>query len=193
MGTNGGVICSGATGADGFTSALVFATAGRTGLGSIGAGGAGSFCAGVLLGAMDTGAGATGAGSCGFGSGCASGFFSGMGSTIDAGSVRGAGKSTCAAGTGVSLLADVAGAAGGCLGWPTAGAAGRTAARSWRWRSATSRWKETCCLEFSSLSWSRFSRSFLYFPSRTRVINGVASARSANSTKISSARGMGYP
>ncbi len=143
-------------------------------MGSSGAGGAGNFCAGVLLGATDTGAGAMGAGSCGCGNGCASGFFSGIGSNIDAGSVRGAGKSTCAAGTGVSLRADVAGAAGGCVGWPTAGAAGRTAARSWRWRSATSRWKETCCLEFSSLSWSRFSRSFLYFPSRTRVINGVA-------------------
>src|SRR2546423_7253798 len=133
MGTNGGVICSGATRADGFTSALVFATAGRTSLGSIGAGGAGSFCAGVLLGAMDTGAGAMGAGSCGFGSGCASGFFSGVGSTIDAGSVRGAGKSTCAAGTGVSLLADVAGAAGGGPGLATPGAAGPAAARGWGW------------------------------------------------------------
>src|SRR5256714_11217687 len=131
MGTNGGVICSGATRADGFTSALVFATAGRTGLGSIGAGGAGSFCAGVLLGAMDTGAGAMGAGSCGFGSGCASCFFSGVGSTIDAGSVRGAGKSTCAAGTGVSLLADVAGGGGGGPGWAKAGGAGRGAGRGW--------------------------------------------------------------
>jgi len=44
---------------------------------------------------------------------------------------------------------------------------------------------------FSSVSLSKFSRSLLYFPSRMRVIKGVAIARIAKSTKISFSKGHG--
>jgi len=187
------MVCDGANGADGFTSTGVFAAAGKTGLGSTGAGGAGSFCTDVLAGVIGTWAGTTGACSCGFCGCCGSGFFSRMGNDdTGAGSLTGVGKSTRGAGTGVSLTAGEAGAACRCAGSPTTGAAGWTAEVSWRLRSATSRWKEACCLEFSSARWSKFSRSFLYLPSRTRVMKGVAIARIANSTKISSTRGMGF-
>src|SRR6266436_1509348 len=176
-GIDGGGVCDGAAGAGGFTSAGVFAAAGRTGFG--------------LVGAIGTEAGVIGEGSCDFCSGCGSGFFSGMGNDIGAGSLTGTDKSTCGFGTGVSLTVGAVGVAGRCVNSLATGPAGWTAALSWRLRSATSRWKEVCCLEFSSVSWSKFSRSFLYFPSRTRVIKGVAIARIAKSTKISSTRGMG--
>src|SRR6266700_739561 len=87
-GTDGGMACDGATGADGFTSVGVFAAAGTTSLGSTGAGGVGGFCEGVPKGAIGTGAGGAGAGSCGF-CGCGSGFFSKGGNDI------GAGRLTC--------------------------------------------------------------------------------------------------
>ncbi len=193
-GTDGGVVCGGATGVDGFTSAGDFAAAGRTGFGSAGAGGTGSFCAGVVAGAIGVGGGAMGAGSCGFCAGaCGSGFLSETGNDTGAGSFTDVGKSTRGAATGVSFIGGAVGTAGRWAGSPATGAVAWTAVLSWRLRSATSRWKEACTLEFSSASWSRFSRSFLYLPSRTSVMKGVAMARSAKSTTISSTRGMGHP
>src|SRR5205807_9707068 len=134
-----GMVCGGATGSDGLTSAGVFPAAGRTGFGSTGAGATGSFCAGVLAGTIGTGAGASGAGSYGFCSGCGSGLFSGTGNDIAAGSLTGTDKSTRGAGTCVSFVAGGTGAAGRCAASTTTGAEGRAGALSWRLRSATSR------------------------------------------------------
>src|SRR5260370_28223657 len=109
-GTDGGVVCDGATGTDGFTSAGVFAAAGRTGFGSTSIGAGGSFCAA--------------AGPCGICTGGSSGFFSEGGNQIGAGSLTCAGKSTRCVGTGVSFPAGAAGAAGPLAGFTTNGAAG---------------------------------------------------------------------
>jgi len=192
-GTDAGVVCGEATGADGFSSAGDFAAAGKTCFCSTGAGGAGSFCAGAPVGTVGTGGGATGEGTCGFSSCRASSCFSVAVSDSGAGSFTEAGISTRITGTGVSFAGGAMGTAGRWTGSPATGGAAWTAAASWRLRSATSRWKEVCCLEFSSSSWRKFSRNFLYFPSRTRVIKGEAITRSAKTTTISTTRGMGFP
>src|SRR5258707_8366513 len=59
-GSDGGVVCAGTTGADGFTSAGDFAAAGKTGFCSTGAGGTGSFCAGGAAGTLGIGGGKKG-------------------------------------------------------------------------------------------------------------------------------------
>src|SRR6202030_913829 len=131
-GIDGGGGCAGA---DGFTSAGVFAAAGRTGFGCTGAVGAARFCVGVLAAAIGTRAGVMGEGSCGFCGGCGSGFFSRIGKDIGAGSLTGTDRSTCGFGTGVSLTVGAAGVPGRCVNSLATGAAGWAAAVSWRLRS----------------------------------------------------------
>src|SRR5258708_33034494 len=87
-GTEGGVVCSGATRADGFSSVGVFAAAGKTGSCSTGAGGA--------AGAIGMGGGKTGEGTCGFSShGCfGRGCFSEAGKDIVGGKFSASGDLT---------------------------------------------------------------------------------------------------
>src|SRR5260370_41441410 len=142
-GSDGGVVCAGTTGADGFTSTGDFAAAGKTGFCSTGAGGTGSFCAGGAAGTLGIGGGKTGEGTCGFPVVCCGpGCFSEVGNDIGAGSFTEAGISTRITGTGVSFTGGATGTGGRGAGSPATGAAAWRAEASWLLRSANSRWKE---------------------------------------------------
>ncbi len=164
-GTDGVVVCGGATGADGFASAGVFAAAGKTAFGSEGTLGSGGCTGGVDT---DTaGDSLTGAGN----STCRDG--TRVSCTVVA---RGDGATT-----------------GRSNGFSAVGAVGWTTAESCRFRSASSRWKELCCRAFSSLSRLSSERTLLYLTRRMSAMMGVAIRKIAIKKTSSSTMGIGRP
>src|SRR5437667_11549065 len=164
-GTDGGVVCGVATGAEGFTSAGVFPAAGIAGFGSEGTLGSGGCTEGE---GTDTAGGSlTGAGNstCGDGTRISSTFV--------------------AAGDGATT--------GRSNGFSDVGAAGWTTIESCRFRSANSRWKDVCCRAFSSLSRLSSERTLLYLTRRMRAMTGVAIRKMPMKKTSSSTMGIGRP
>jgi len=162
---DGGVVCSGAAGAEDFASAGVFAAAGIAGFGSEDTLGSGACTGGV---GTDTAGGSlTGAGN----------------------STCGDGTRVCctvvAAGDGATT--------GRSNGFSEVGAAGWSTIESCRFRSANSRWKDVCCRAFSSLSRLSSERTLLYLTRRMSAMMGVAIRKIAIKKTSSSTMGIGRP